>query len=100
MTGRAGRLADVELSPTSLVGSFCHGFGDWAGWQGCVVAEPSPGAYLVEFFSWMGGESTHQQLVRLDEMAGWRFYDSADWMNFAYEHGGVSAKWDRAGDPS
>lgn len=84
------------LTANSLVGSFFHS-GARPGWQGCVVAEPAPGVYLVELFSWMMGQSTVQHLVRLDRMIdeGWRFYDDADWMNDAYEHGGLQTLWDR-----
>lgn len=79
----------AALSPASLVGSFFHSFDDadpkQVEWQGCVVAEPVPGVYLIENFSWFMGESTHQRLVRLEDMAGWVFYDTVEWMNNAYE---------------
>jgi hypothetical protein len=81
--------------PGSLVGSFFHGQGgQFHSYQGCVVGEPSPGVYLVEFFGWIAGESTNQRLVRIDEMTEWLFYDDAVWMNNAYEHG-VSQRWER-----
>jgi hypothetical protein len=88
------RLSDVDgkLQRDSLVGSYFHS--DHArGWQGCVVAEPAAGVYLVETFGWLGGDSTHQELVRIDEMFGWQFYDTADWMKNSYEHGGLAEKW-------
>lgn len=95
-----------DADPRSLVGSFFHGqAGRWHGHQGCVVGEPSPGVYLVEFFGWLGGDSTNQQLVPIGEMSEWLFYDDATWMNNAYEHG-VSQRWERerkaaeSGEPS
>jgi hypothetical protein len=97
-TTTRNRLAAAEAQPAradSLVGSFFHGDVERR-WQGCVVAEPIAGVYLVELFGWLVGDSTEQQLVRIEDMAGWAFYDSADWMNNAYEHGGVKERWDRA----
>lgn len=81
---RLSAAGKAPLNPQSLVGTFFHGTSA-QGWQGCVVAEPAPGIYLVELFSWVMGDSTHQQLVRMYEMTGWRFYDDAEWMNNDYE---------------
>lgn len=80
-----GRLPFVEqLHMTdSLVGSFFHSDASLQ-WQGCVVAEAVRGeVYLVELFEWLSGRSTHQRLVRMDDMTEWRFYDSAEWMREA-----------------
>lgn len=93
---RSDRLSAVtkrDFSPDSLVGSFFLSR-ERPGWQGCVVAEPKPGMYLVELFSWMMGDSTNQQLVPIEEMHGWTFYDEATWMENAYETY-VSKQWDR-----
>ena len=84
-----------DADPQSLVGSFFHGQGGkFHAHQGCVVAEPAPGMYLVEFFSWLAGDSTNQQLVPIADMTEWLFYDTAEWMNNAYEHG-VSQRWEK-----
>jgi hypothetical protein len=92
---RLSAATEREFMPSSLVGSFFHSDAE-RGWQGCVVAEPAPGIYLVETFDWvLGMDSTGQMLVRLDDMAGWTFYDTAEWMRNAYEHGGVRERWDR-----
>jgi hypothetical protein len=93
---RQDRLSAIErqeLRPDSLVGSFFHSTAD-PGWQGCVVADVAPGIYLVELFSWAMGDSTHQTLVRLEDMSGWQFYDTAEWMTNTYEHG-LSSRWER-----
>lgn len=90
-TSDTNRLAQVDasqpLAPNSLVGSYFHG-DQGRQWQGCVVAEPQPGVYLVELFSWVAGQSTEQRIVSLSAMGGWRFYDTAEWMNAAYENDG------------
>jgi hypothetical protein len=92
---RLSAATEREFMPSSLVGSFFHSDAE-RGWQGCVVAEPAPGMYLVETFDWvLGMDSTGQMLVRLDDMAGWTFYDAAEWMRNADEHGGVRERWDR-----
>jgi len=89
------------LGPDSLVGSFFHGFGGrFHAHQGCVVAEPSPGVYLVELFSFGGTGSTYQRIAPVAEMSEWRFYDSEKWMSHAYDYGGVAEQWqqDRAAE--
>lgn len=91
---RLSAAADREFASDSLVGSFFHS-ADPPGWQGCVVAEPHPGVYLVELFSWMMGESSNQELVTLAEMTDWQFYDTAEWMNNVYEHG-LKQRWEHA----
>lgn len=86
------RLSDViegEFAPNSLVGSFFHRplNDDWTDLnQGCVVAEPMPGVYLVEMFDFLVGGSTHQELARIEDMTGWRFFDSSDWMDSFYRN--------------
>lgn len=75
----------------SLVGSFFHA-DVTRQWQGCVVAEPAPGVYLVELFDWIAGSSTHQRLVPIEEMTGWSFYDSDDWMIKSIDV--VQRKWE------
>jgi hypothetical protein len=80
------------LRTDSLVGSFFHSRSD-NGWQGCVVAEPAPGIYLVELFEWIVGSSNDQQLVALADMSGWRFCDDAKWMNNSYANG-VQRRWE------
>jgi hypothetical protein len=93
-TKRADRLSVVALAPLapdSLVGSFFHSDAK-RGWQGAVVAEPHPGVYLVELFEWIAGSSTSQHLVRIEDMAGWQFYDTAEWMDSVYNHG-LKQQW-------
>lgn len=93
--GVAGNAAaDREFASDSLVGSFFHST-DPPGWQGCVVAEPQPGLYLVELFSWFMGDSTEQVLVPVGQMTGWQFYDTAEWMTNVYEHG-LKQRWEIA----
>jgi hypothetical protein len=89
---------NTELAPDSLVGTFFHSDAK-RGWQGCIVAEPSPGIYLAELFSWLAGDSWEQVLIHLHEMIGWHFYDTAEWMNNNYEHGGLQGRWEREREP-
>ena len=89
------RMAAVNgLYPQSLVGSFFHS-GHTRSWQGRVVAEPTPGTYLVETFSWWDGVGTSQRLITIQTMVGeeWEFYDTAEWMKFQHEHGGHAQRW-------
>lgn len=91
------RLTSVAAQPVttdSLVGSFFHANAE-RGWQGCVVAQPMPGFYLVELFGWGAADSPGQQVVHIEDMREWTFYDTAEWMNRVYEHGGVNERWER-----
>jgi len=92
---RLDGVADEPLNTSSLVGSFFHSNAQ-RGWQGCVVAEPREGVYLVELFSWTMGESTCQRLIPIDWMVseGWQFYDDAEWMRNTYDNG-LQQHWDR-----
>jgi hypothetical protein len=95
-TVTSDRLSGVEnheWRADSLVGSFFHSDASRT-WQGCVVAEPVPGVYLVELFNWLIGVSGHQRLVDIREMTEWCFYDTAEWMRNCTDE--VQAKWDRA----
>jgi hypothetical protein len=90
---RLAHASEHDLKLDSLIGSYFHSRPD-PGWQGCIVAEPVPGIYLVELFDWLVGASSCQKLVPVGEMHGWRFYDDADWMNNSYQHE-VASQWDR-----
>ena len=80
-----------------IVGRWFHSFNEAedgcavVGWQGQVLSSPRPGLYLVQTYEWMVGEPSDAVLVEIDEMAGWAFYEDADHMRFAYEHGGGKA---------
>ena len=70
-----------------LVGKFFYSFrDDRLHWQGQVVTKVVPSMYLVQLFEWIAGCPTNQQLVTLNEMRGWAFYDDADdWTTRATE---------------
>lgn len=89
---RLSAVLDAPFDPTTLVGSYFLSDAE-RGWQGCVVAEPSPGVYLVETFDWIVGGSHSQALVRLEEMADWTFFDDAEWMGNATP--ATERRWDR-----
>lgn len=91
---REAEALAAPLHPDSLVGSCFHS-GHQLQWQGCVVAEPQPGIYLVELHEWFVGQSSCQQLVRIEDMSDWMFYDDTEWMDAAYQNG-VKQRWERA----
>ena len=71
-----------------LVGKCFHSIvDDTVQWQGVVIGRPEPGWYLLQLFSWVMGEHSNQQLVRIEEMRGWLFYPDAEAMNYSYEYG-------------
>ncbi len=90
---------ESELASSVLVGRFFHVLADdgKADMQGEILGEPEKGVYLVRYFEWMHGEPSSQHLVPFAEMreATWRFYDSSEEMNFAWEHRGLARKWIR-----
>ena len=64
-------------------------------WQGRILAVTDDSA-LVQLYSWLFGEDSTQHLLPL-KMFEWQenpdngflFYDDADSMKYAYEHGGA-----------
>jgi hypothetical protein len=74
-----------------MIGTFFHEIrGDYIGWQGVIVANPRPGWYLVQLFSWIMGEPTNQRLVHFDNMKDWMFYPDGEAMRFSWQHGVAS----------
>jgi hypothetical protein len=103
MTAQAVRLAGTRkafvtddqfvLVPETLVGSWFHRLeADEIVWQGVIVAEPQPGAYLVQIDKQEPGVENVQRLIGLSQMiAGdvedeWRFYDTEEQAQNAYAH--------------
>ena len=83
-------MATTQKQPTTrtkLAGLFFHTFSDSiVHQQGHVMGEVSPGVYLVQFYEWLMGSPTTQQLFKLEDMFGWVFYDNEeDWIAY-YEH--------------
>lgn len=80
---RLDQSANQPLDPHSLIGSYFTGIAPAAQpgppgggpgaspWRGCVVAEPSPGTYLVQ----LAGRG-EQRLVTLSDMTDWEFWDN------------------------
>jgi|tagenome__1003787_1003787.scaffolds.fasta_scaffold20972981_6 hypothetical protein len=89
-TDRLTKAVLQSFDSASLVGSFFHQYdaehppGEGLHGQGCIVAEPAPGVYLVEFFSFLHGQPIHQQLIPIAAMAHWQFFDAAEWMVNTY----------------
>ena len=86
---RMDDASNADLRPDSLVGSYFLVDDQ----QGMVVAEPTPGVYLVELANWAVGASTTeklvgialQRLVGIEAMAEWRFFDTAEGMRNVWE---------------
>jgi hypothetical protein len=79
------------LVPETLVGSWFHRLeDDEIVWQGVIVAEPQPGAYLVQIDKQEQGVENVQRLVGLGQMIGdddeWRFYDTEEQAQNAFAH--------------
>ena len=87
---RMDDVSSADLRPDSLVGSYFLGNDQ----QGMVVAEPTPGVYLVEMADWIVSASTTQRLVGIaiqrlvgiEAMAEWRFFDTAERMRNTWEN--------------
>ena len=96
--GRLTQVTETEFRVESLVGSYFLGSYSRGNVErnchGCVVAEPVHGQYLVEFFDWIKGPSSNQELVGIDEMADWRFFDSVEWLRKHYDSW-ASELWER-----
>lgn len=52
--------------------------------QGQIIGYPHAGFYFCQLFSALTGEATCQIIKGVDEMAGWRFYASAEKWRSAY----------------
>lgn len=81
-----------DEKPNVLIGKFFHTFETeddvkYVVCQGHIVGEAKPGLFLVEYFDWLsGGMSSVQELVKIDDMTDWRFYDDGDEMRNAYSN--------------
>lgn len=78
----------TEPNDMGIVGRYFHTLKDGkiAG-QGVVISRPEPGWYLVTFFDWIVGEPPVCRLVRVEDMAGWFFYENSEMMHHAYQYG-------------
>ena len=73
------------MSGVSLIGQGFHTFkDDNLHCQGVVIGNPEPGWYLVQLFEWAFGTSSHRQIVRIEDMSKWVFYEDAEQMKEAY----------------
>src|SRR5215831_12635152 len=82
---------NVELK-SGLIGRGFHVFRETKSrkraikYQGVVRARIEDGLYLVQYFEWFVGEPSTLELVRIEEMLEWQFYEDTEHMNFWYEH--------------
>jgi hypothetical protein len=78
----------VQRKKDPLIGKFFHSFTKdrKLSWQGHVVTRVrNNDLYIVQLFEWWFGESSAKELVPVEGMVGWSFYDSAQEMNDAYD---------------
>jgi len=78
---------EPEFVDDGIVGRFFHSFVEGrVHWQGRVLSQETEGGiYLVQLFEWFLGEPSDMVLVNLQDMMGWKFYDSVEHMNDAYD---------------
>lgn len=76
----------MSARPFDLSGQFFHTFDDdgCLEFQGQIIGSPEAGFYLCQLFSAITGEPTRQILTRVNKMARWRFYASAEKWRSAY----------------
>jgi hypothetical protein len=55
-------------------------------YQGIVRARIEGGLYLVQYFEWFAGSPNTMELVRVEDMLNWQFYEDTEHMSFWYEH--------------
>ncbi len=55
--------------------------------QGQIQKEVTEGLYLVRYFSFLDGFPTNEELVKIEDMADWFFYDSAEEMRHSVDYG-------------
>ncbi len=78
----------TQTKDAGIVGRYFHSLKDGRiSAQGEVVSRPEPGWYLVTLFDWIVGEPSVCRLVRLEDMAGWLFYENSEMMCHAYQYG-------------
>jgi len=85
----AGNGHSITPAQDALVGKYFHSLNDEGKvqWQGRVIGPTSHGCYLVQLFSWLGGDPSNCCLVPFEDMGDWLFYACQEHMVFSYDHG-------------
>lgn len=55
--------------------------------QGIVADHVYDDVFLVEWFSWLDGTPTRGEMVKVGDMADWRFFADQEWFDWEAEHG-------------
>src|SRR5262245_36081459 len=85
------KAGGVELK-SGLIGRGLHTFRETKSgkraivYQGVVRARIEDGIYLVQYFEWFAGTASTMELVRIEDMLKWQFYEDTEHMNFWCEH--------------
>jgi hypothetical protein len=76
-----------ETRSRGLVGKFFHSYHDNGRleYQGKVLSQPNKGVYLVQLYDWIIGSESDQELIKIEDMLRYKFYNSAEDMRYAYE---------------
>lgn len=93
--GKGDRVMEPPGIWDRLVGRYFHTIcvGGRVARQGRILAEPMPGQYVVQYFSFITGtQDFGAQLTTLEKMTadGWRLYANGDTMRDAYEYAGIA----------
>ena len=77
----------MNIYRESPIGMYFHIFGSdgQINTQGQVIAEDHLGAYECEIFDWWGGYTSGYRRYTREQMRGWRFYETAGQMRYAWE---------------
>jgi hypothetical protein len=49
-------------------------------WQGQVICGVGEGLFLIQLYEWLMGEPSVMRIVSMEEMRGWFFFESDEWM--------------------
>lgn len=56
-------------------------------YQGEIMAEVTEDVFMIRYFDWLHGTPVgSQEMVFLEDMVGWLFYDGAEEMRYAYQY--------------
>ena len=69
----------MDEHKSALVGKFFHTFEDGKiQYQGQILSSEPDNYFLVQYFSWIDGGTTNQELIPFSEMPGWKFYQTEE----------------------
>lgn len=93
----AAKAPDMTRKP-GLVGRYVHKWEETGGitWQGEVVSQLTPTAWLIEWFSWMDGSALPQTICTIEELST-KFPDGSSVFRFYSTGEEMRDYWDTKG---